>query len=225
VSWSAVGSPIIGDFSTSGATVTISVDPVNVGDILEIVLTPYAGVYDGGITSVSGGGVTTWVEVGSQGTGDYNNVWLYRGVVTSTGSSTLTVGVSSEFGGAWLFWIIQEFGFSSGGPFSDIVTGSSTSSSSGNYPSLVAAANNELFVGAASNAASGGTSGYTYITGSDGGGYYAGPVNNMVYFLNTTAGTTYNPAWTSGGGFAESALISSFVVPPSSGPQHMVRIL
>ena len=223
MSWSAVGSPIIGGFYSPGATATISVDPVNVGDILEIVLTPYAGVFFGGITSVSGGGVTTWVEVGYQGTGG-NDAYLYRGVVTSTGSSTLTVGVSSEFGGAWLFWIIQEFGFSSGGPFSDIVTSSLTSSSSGNYPSLVAAANNELFVGVASNAASGGTSGYTYITGSD-GGYFAGPVNNMVYFLNTTAGTTYNPAWTSGGGFTYSGLISSFVVPPSSGPQYMVRIL
>jgi hypothetical protein len=92
----------IADWSTSsaasGTTLTLAVNPVNIGDLLMC----SAAVFQSNFaTGISGGGVTTWTLVTSGS--EFNTaeaVYQWQGVVTASGPSTITVTISNT--GNWI---------------------------------------------------------------------------------------------------------------------------
>jgi hypothetical protein len=187
--------------STVSLTGTLGVSPVNLGDLMTLAIFASKG---NTITSVSGGGVTTWSRIIGA-----NSEELWRGVVTTTGASTITVTVSTPSGptielaaqewttgSATGSWVIDTSG-----------TISNASSTTVTYPSLTPQSTKDLYVGYAignSTMSAGSTSGFTYLTG-------ASASNQGVY--NTTTSTTSQPTATqssAGTSIAVAALIAAY---------------
>jgi hypothetical protein len=182
--------------SGSDPVYTLSVNPQKVGDLLLF------GLEDSNTsfpttTSVTGGGVTSWVRIASDpdlsGTDDNDEIW--EGVVTSTGPSTITATlngftddsdlVAQEFTGATT-WTLDKAG---------TVTG--TYAQTFSYPSLTPASSGELYFGmgnAVNNTllTGNGTPGASYVvTGLP-------CVSLIAYNTNTTS--TFSPSVTNTGG-------------------------
>lgn len=186
---SAASISYVNTWSNSGTSVTTVADsPTNKGDLL--VLFSHA-TNNVAITGVSGGGVTNWTKVTSNTntTGQGNNE-MWRGVVTSTGSATITVTYSSAAGGNEI--VAQEFTMgSSSGTWAIDTSGTTINSGSQttiNYPSLTPANSSELYAGYAWSQytmSSGTTAGFTYVP-TNGSKYTA-------YDTNITGGSAVQP--------------------------------
>jgi RHS repeat-associated protein len=158
----AVGPVYQAENSTS-----LSDSPQAVGDLM-VMAVSLAGAT---VTSVSGGGVSTWTKetavLGSQ-CGNDDEIWW--GVVASTGASAVSVTLSGSVG--WHELEAQELSAGTGATWSADTKGS-TSSTSGTvkFPSLSPSGTGELYFGYAGvngNASAGSTPGFTYtVTGSD----------------------------------------------------------
>jgi hypothetical protein len=173
------------DNSGTGVT-TIADSPASAGNLLVFFSHTTNNV---NITGISGGGVTNWTKVTSNvgGAGQGNNE-MWRGVVTTTGSGTITVTYSAAAGANEI--VAQEFSMgSSSGTWAVDVSGSATGSSTTiNYPSLTPVRSAELYAGyawGANTMSAGSTSGFTYLSTS--GGKY------LAYHTNVTGGSAIQP--------------------------------
>jgi len=179
-------------WSNSGTSITTLADsPASVGNIL--VLFSHA-TNNVNITGISGGGVGNWTKVtGNINTTGQGNNEMWRGVVTTTGSGTITVTYSAAAGGNEI--TADEFSMGSSNGTWAIDT-SATLINSGsqtaiNYPSLTPQNTGELYIGygwTQNTMSSGSTSGYTYVTTNGS--------KRVVYNTNVTGGVATQPTAT-----------------------------
>jgi hypothetical protein len=182
----------VNKWSNSGSAVTtLSDSPTSLGNLLVFYSWANNNV---SVSSVSGGGVTNWTKVTSDTSGGAKgNIEMWRGVVTTTGSGTITVTYS---GGAGTNEIVaQEFSMgSSNGTWAVDTSGtlvSAPNTTTINYPSLTALNSSELYAGYAygkGTMTAGSTSGFTYLATS--------ASKYLAYNPSTSAGTSYQPTAT-----------------------------
>jgi len=182
----------VNKWSNSGTAVTtLSDSPASVGNLLVFYSWANNNV---SISSLSGGGVTNWTKVNSDTSGGAKgNIEMWRGVVTTAGSGTITVTYSAGAGTNEI--VAQEFSMgSSTGTWAVDTSGtniSSTNTTAINYPSLTATNSSELYAGYAygkGTVTAGSTSGFTYLATS--------ASKYLAYNPSTSAGTTYQPTAT-----------------------------
>ncbi len=177
------------------ALTTLAVSPKTVGDVMVVGIMGQTL----SVSSISGGGVTTWKKAAQFQGAEGNDVELWYGTVTSTGASTITFSWSGTLAGG-IEYSAQEYtaGLGSATVWAADKTGTvnGASSTSVPFPSLTATGSGELYVGfsvVANTAGTGSTTGFTYDVTSDG--------NALTYDTNvsgTVAPTaTQSPAGTS----------------------------
>jgi hypothetical protein len=159
-----------GPFTANGnALLTLSVTPVTAGDLL--VFSFQASTVTALSTSVSGGGVATWFRASGYldtgtGSGALNEIWY--GVITSTGTFTITLANATVTGFCRLH--AREW---TGLPSWALLAGSPSPATSGGAPtgtglavSYPALTGSGLYIGAGDsifgNMSGGSTSGFTY---------------------------------------------------------------
>lgn len=182
----------VGQWNTSGAAVTtLAVAPTNVGDLLLFYSHATNNV---NVSSVSGGGVTTWTKVTSGANGaNGGSVELWRGVVTTAGAATVTVAYSSGPGTNEI--VTEEFTMHSTNSTWAVdnsgVNFNTTTSTAISYPNLTPTNSSELYSGyawAGSAMSAGSTTGYTYVATTAG--------NYLAYDTSVTGGSATYPTAT-----------------------------
>ena len=181
------------------ALTTLAVSPKTVGDVLAV-FAQVSSVSGTTLTSVSGGGVTTWTKAmqfnGSVGA----DAELWYGKVTTTGSSTITFTWSGSITGHIAEYGAQEFsaGLGASTVWAMDKAGSlnGASSTSVPFPSLTPSAAGELYFGysvVANSASAGSASGFTYAVTAE--------ANAVAYDTNVSGAVspvaTQSPAGTS----------------------------
>src|ERR1700756_2825354 len=73
------------------------VNPTAVGDLL-VAVTYINDTHGAHATALSGGGVSSWLQLGPSMRGTYATVALWMGVVTTAGPSTVTATISGSSG-------------------------------------------------------------------------------------------------------------------------------
>lgn len=195
VAISTVGSIVqFSDSASGNTTIHLSVSPTTLGDILVAWgATETAGTIT--YTGISGGGVTSWTQIvlnATLSTGGFHLVQsMWFGVVTSTGSSTITF---TDSGTATTCVAAQQFtaGFGTNTVWSidGTQTGSRNTASSATvlFPSLTPTNTNRLYVAGmatADTAFSGPTSGYTLNSDPT--------LTNFGTLWNTSVSTAQSP--------------------------------
>ena len=148
---------------------TLAVSPKTVGDVMVVGIMGQTL----SVSSISGGGVTTWKK-GTQFQGAVgNDVEIWYGTVTATGASTITFTWSATPSGG-IEYSAQEYtaGLGSSTVWAADKTGTlnGASSTSVPFPSLTPTGSGELYVGYAvldNTASAGSTTGFTYDVTSD----------------------------------------------------------
>jgi len=167
---------------------TLAVTPVAIGDLMMLLIGSAIGA--GGTITVSGGGVTTWNALPSSETtgGDYY-LYAYWGVVTATGSQTITVTYPNE---ADDYTVLIADSWASPGATGYAVTQSgetAANSATVLLPSLTSGPNGGLYWSVNGNVA--GTTpsipGFTVVDGDGGLG--------LVYDASLAANTNYAPSF------------------------------
>lgn len=160
----------VGAGATSGGTgtTTLSVSPTTVGDVL--VLATNLTSTSLSVSSVSGGGVATWLQAASPFVGSGSTVGMWMGTVTTAGSSTITITGSASLASTTTRLIAQQFTSTLGSATQwavAVVSAGVTnlSSTTITFPSITPDGTNQVYVGYAESAntasTSGATSGYT----------------------------------------------------------------
>jgi Carbohydrate binding domain len=161
------------DADSSGTTGSLSVSPSSVGDLLLVSVDDHS---DGtAVGCLSGGGVSTWSKITTVYNGltgaNKRSLQMWRGVVTTAGSATITTYASNCSTGVNVYEIATtEYSISNAAASWNVdVSGSqnnTTSSTSITMPSLTPQESNEMYVGfgwsSNGNANGGTTSGFTY---------------------------------------------------------------
>jgi RHS repeat-associated protein len=200
----------VGQLGYAFNATTLDVSPKAVGDLVTLV----ASLTGATVTSVSGGGVTTWhKDVAYLGPemGNDNEIWW--GVVTSTGASTISLNLSATPSGDEL--VAQEFTAGSGVTWSADGSGSTSSSTATvTYPSLTPSHAGELYFGyseVAANTQPGSTPGFSYAL--------TGVYGNLLAW-DTDVGSTVSPTSTEAGSASDSvaALFSATTSPVVTTP-------
>jgi hypothetical protein len=178
---SAVGSYYHGD---SASLATLSVAPVNLGDLLVLAARPVS--VSSIVSTVSGGGVTTWTKLIQYQDASYGaDIELWMGPVTVTGTATITLTYTGGTGTVEL--TAQEFSVNFGRPpvwtFDKASATTTALSTTVPFPSLTPARNVELYVGY-------GFIGTTGVAGSTPGVVYDVLPSSSNIFLYATAVTT-----------------------------------
>lgn len=169
--------------NSSGNSQSLSVSPTNLGDLMVLFSAPQKG---NTVSSVSGGGVSVWSRITSS-----SGLEMWRGQVTATGSSTISVSLSGATG----INEVAAMEFTSGSATGSWVidtsnTLSNASSTTVSYPSLTPQSTKDLYAGyaqAVNTMSAGSTTGFTYLTGSI-------STNQGTY--NTSVSTTIQPTAT-----------------------------
>lgn len=196
--------------TTNGNVDTLSVSPNAVGDIMVLFIVPQKG---NTVSSVSGGDVTTWIST----TGN-SSVWVYRGVITSTGASTITVNLAGANGTNELAAMEFSYGASSGSWVIDDSNTSSGTSSTITYPNLTPQSAKDLYVGyvkAGATTSAGSTAGFTYLAGAQAStqGTYNTSVSTSIAPTSTqSSSTTYNASAVLIAAYSSSSVISNSTV-------------
>ena len=197
------------DVSGKGVT-SLTVDPSNLNDLMVLFSNPANG--GATISSVSGGGVTDWTKVTGTSSGSGSGtttIEMWKGVVTSTGSSTINVTFASSTGNPNELVAME---FTTGNTTGSWVIDSSgtlynSASTTVTYPSLTPQSSKDLYVGyasAGSTMTAGTTSGFTYATTS--------LTSHMVTY-NKAVSSTVQPTATQSGSDASltiGALIAAY---------------
>ncbi len=213
---SPVATPVgsLADNSGDGLT-SLNVSPQNLGDVL--VVAAIAGNTGVSVSTVSGGGVTTWARaVQYDGVNEPRDMEIWYGKVTTTGSSSITFTWSGSISSVLIEYNAQEFtaGLGSSTVWSLDKTGHSENASSTtvSYPSLTPAAAGELYFGFVDlpNAPSAGsTTGFTYVT--------AAAANQIAYDPDTGSGAVAPTSSQSPAGVSSSVAALLTVSGTSSG--------
>ncbi len=204
---------------SGAAGTTLSVSPTAVGDCFILA----SGVQSATVfvSSVSGGGVTTWVNLahavnlGAQ-TASYD-LWL--GVVTATGASTITVTGSASLAALVVTLWAQQFhgGTSPLWGVDGAQTGSKTNSPASTtitWPTLTPSGSNDLYVGVGQSlfgaTASTQTAGYTMtLAGSE------------PFLFNPSVSTAQNPTCTNGSSSTSGTLAALIQANPVPGSPRL----
>ena len=178
----------VGQWSeTVGGQNTLNVSPVNLQDLM------VCEVQAGQATALSGGGVTTWHQIGTSiEAPNYAYLSIWWGIVTTTGAGTITVAqgagglsiVCTEFttsSGAAQTWTVVTSNSGTGGP-----------ATSGNYASVSPTGSGQLYIGALYSAGNTGGSQTGFV-------YYNTAGTQVVY--NLTPPTPSAPPWTATSGY------------------------
>jgi hypothetical protein len=192
----------VGSLTSANGTslTTLAVTPKTVGDLL--VVSAEESLSGITLSSVSGGGVTTWTKaVQFAGTLDTStDVETWYGKVTTAGASTVTFTWSSSISGHHPEYTAQEFtaGLGANTVWAVDKTGTLNGASSASLPlpSLTPSTSGELYVGyavAANTGSAGSTSGFTYAV--------TGEANVVAYDTNVSGAVSpvaaQSPAGTS----------------------------
>ncbi|MGW2206769.1 hypothetical protein [Streptomyces sp. NPDC001774] len=169
------------------------------------------------ITSISGGGVTTWAKaVGPFASNSPANQELWWGQATATGSSTMTVTWSSSVSGIGTTLCAQQFAPGIGSPVWGVDasgTFTTASSSTVTYPTLAPTGGAEMLYVGGSYAGVGGTTGSTpgYVYQNDSNG------DAFIYHTGITASTS--PTSSQGGAsYSDTVAALFYNTPPAVGP-------
>ena len=202
----------------SGLT-TLSVDPQTAGDVLAI-FAQNGSTLVGTLSSVSGGGVTTWTKAVQYtssvfgGSGDDLEIWY--GKVTTTGSSTITFTWSGTTSGHILEYGAQEFTAGLGSvtawtlDTTGITNGTSSSSVPLPQPHAQQLGRAVLRLRLADNTASAGsTSGFTYAVTAEG---------NVIAFDTSVSSAVSPTAGQSPAGVSSAVAVSLSAFNPSRDP-------
>ena len=186
--------------ASTGVT-TLAVSPQHVGDLLLLAVKTASTTISA--SSVSGGGVGTWTRVEGPYTGYAGyDLEIWKGTVSTTGSSTVTVAFSASVTSIETGLLSQEFSSGAGAGTSwgvDTGAGISNASSTGvTFPKLTPSGTGELYFGydaVANSGAAGATSGFSYGISADGD--VAAYDTNVSAAVQPTA--AQSPAGVSGG--------------------------
>ena len=178
----------------SGSATTLSVSPHTAGRPVG------AGGqrHRGAVSSVTGGGVTTWAkDIAKVGTEEGNDNEIWYGVVSTAGAATITVAFSGSHSDDEL--MAQEYTAGSGATWSAGATGSSSSTTSTvTFPSLTPSGAGQLYLGFAQvdgEGEAGSTPGFSYtITSAEG----------SVLCTDTNVSSTTSPTATQTGDGSDS---------------------
>jgi hypothetical protein len=181
-----------GDWNANGTPInTLTISPHTVGNL--VMLGIDASAFTAKVGSVSGGGVSNWhyvTQYNDSGNGLHMEIW--EGVVTTTGSQTVTATFSTPQGSVFTELVANEFTAGLGASTNWTVTGSNTNQSTSTgtpvFPSLTPASSGEAYWGymdGSGSSGAGSTSGFSY---------YPTTFNNLTtYDPNLTGGTPYQP--------------------------------
>ena len=208
MAYSAVGPPaeITGGGSANVSSAALSVSPTALGDVL-VLFAGSVGYHntahtdlstnDQPVSSVSGGGVTTWNKLVAQGVGTNHGtdseVWW--GVITSTGSQTITVDWASSV--TYVVLVAQQFHSSvaatwSAGTPSLEATAAYTLES---FTSLSASVAGGIYVAARANFSINAST-YTFSNGAIANYPGSGTIGSVIYAYNLSPGTSsQSPSW------------------------------
>ncbi|HLN42637.1 MAG TPA: IPT/TIG domain-containing protein, partial [Acidimicrobiales bacterium] len=206
-------SAVAGSFaSSSGAgDTTLPVTTHNVGDVLVVSAEPGAATPT--LSSISGGGVTTWTKgVAFAGTVTTRDVEIWYGTVTATAAATITFNWSSALGSQVSDYSAQEFtaGLGAGAVWTADGSGHSdntVSSTTVTYPPLTPSGSGELYFGFAdmpSAPSAGATTGFSYPPTANG---------NQVAFNPATGSGLISPTGLQGAA-NPSVAVGMFLAPP-----------
>ena len=178
----------VGEADTSGTDVTSLADsPSNVGDLMVFYSRAANNV---SVSSISGGGVTTWTKITSTYSANAGAMEMWRGIVTTAGAGTITVNYSGTEGANEI--VVQEFTMHSANSTWAIDNSGNTyntsTSTTVDYPSLTPTNSSELYAGfawATSTMSAGSTTGFNYVSTSAG--------QLMAYNTNVTGGSATQP--------------------------------
>ena len=154
------------------------------------------------VSSISGGGVSTWTRAASYSGYPNHDLELWTGVVSTAGASTVTVKFSASVTSTYTGLASEEFAASSGVNTTWSVDTSgginSAASTAVTFPKLTPSGTGELYFAydsVANSASAGKTSGFTYATTSDG--------DIVAYDVNVSSAqqptATQSPSGVSGG--------------------------
>jgi len=156
----------LADAQGSGVS-SLTVSPKSVGDAL--VLTAKVSSATATVSSVAGGGVTTWTKLISYQDNTSHDLEIWLGTVTTAGSAKITVGYSTSVSGASVELTAQEFTAGLGATTvwaKDTAAGqSNVSSTTIASPPLTPATTGELYLGYSRSPGqllAGSTPGFTY---------------------------------------------------------------
>src|ERR1700681_659502 len=203
--------------SFGSAQTTLNVNPQQLGDVLVVMAENDLNTVT--VSSMSGGGVTTWKRaIQYVGSAEPRAYEIWYGVVTATGSSTITFNLSADISGHNAEYEAQEFtaGFGAGTMWTLDTTGvqeNPSSTTTVTYPSLTPAGGGELYFGFADMPmppSNGSTPGFTYTTTLD--------ANQVAYNPASGAGTV-QPTSSQSPASVISAVAAFFSVsPPTPAP-------
>jgi hypothetical protein len=150
--------PLWSAFNTSGAALSLTISPTTIGDLVVAAVINQGGT---SVASLSGGGVTTWTRVGTpwtdpEATPSVMEIWW--GVVTATGSSSISVTWNAAVGAHYNEITVQDFHSSLNGigtwaaesPGGTISNKTNASSATVTYPAVTTTQPAEVYVGYAS---------------------------------------------------------------------------
>jgi RHS repeat-associated protein len=192
---------------------TLADDPQTVGDVLEVFA--QSGTPSLTVTSISGGGVSTWTKE-AQFAGSFGgDTEIWYGNVTTAGSSTITFSWSGSIASHYEEYGVQEFtaGLGANTVWTVDKTGSGNGSSSTSvpFPSLTPSGSSELYFAYAGvyNTATGGTtSGFTFTVTAEG--------NLTTYDTNVSSAAS--PIGTQTPAGVSSAVAALLTASSSTGP-------
>jgi len=208
---------VAGSFSSGSGSddTTLAVTTHNVGDVLVATAEPGLSTTPS-ITSISGGGVTTWTKGASfVGSTQARDVEIWYGTVTATGPGTITFNWSSSVAALTPEYSSEEFtaGLGAGAVWTLDKSGHSDNTASVTtvtYPSLTPTAGGELYYGFAdvpTTPAAGSTAGFTYTTTANFNQVAYNPNSGTGAIQPTSTQLTADP----------SVAVGIFLAPPS-GP-------
>ncbi len=208
VAISAVGSAASNVQTSANTTTTVAVSPTAVGNIL-LWAAGMTTVVSMTVSTVSGGGVTTWTKIANQPNSTTAEVELWWGVVTATGSANITCTVSNGSFMQSMASIAQEF---TGGPVWSLDGTASgltnTSSTTITYPTQTPADTGRAYFGASLTGGTpnttGQTSGYTVIKTS--------ATSGLTLFYNPAVAVSAQSPTATSTGASTSASVGSLMM-------------
>ena len=196
----------VGSFANDTGSSALSVSPKTAGDMLVLAVQAQPAT-SAQVSSVSGGGVSTWSKaIAYPGSAEGSDVELWWGVVSSVGTSTVTVSWKSGTP-EYRELAAQEFSAGSGATWSvDNTGGSASTTSTATFASLgPSSSSGELYFGFAAvsgSASAGSTPGFTYDAPTSDG-------NVVTYDTDVTASASPTAPQSSTGSDSAAALFTA----------------
>lgn len=211
---------------TGTALATMALNTVNVGDL--VVASSWIGSATVHISSMSGGGVTTWTHIlgPSVLSGLADSMDLWWGVVTSAGSQTVTFTASAALTGLACSYVAQQFTIGGSGStwaIDGTQTGTKTNASAAlvTFPTLTPSGAGRLYVGSGVQ----GGFGTTYPLTSGYANATVAQVTNTPLIYNTSVSTAQSPTATGANtatSLTDAAIFIGTVPPPTGSKPIMV---